>query len=197
MSDFRLIPFTVESTADEADKIPQGIKMIKAPELWKKGHKGENVVIAVIDSGCDVNHPDLKNRIIDTHNFVISEGKTDNVTDYSGHGTHVAGTIAASENGSGVIGVAPEAELVVLKVMQRFMEQGIEEFGASNQNIIDAIRYCINWNKNGKRIRVINMSLGGPDDNPALHQAIKEAVENDILIVCAAGNEGGLGGTVV
>ncbi|WP_051236228.1 S8 family peptidase [Paenibacillus pinihumi] len=181
----------MEPAAGRAE-IPQGIKMIQAPELWNQGHKGEGVVIAVIDSGCDVNHPDLKDRVIDKHNFVPSEGKADDVTDHSGHGTHVAGTIAAAENGAGVIGVAPKAELVILKVMQRIIEQGQEEFGASNQSIINAIRLCINWNKNGKRIRVINMSLGGKDNDPELHKAIQDAVNHDILVVCAAGNEGEL-----
>ncbi|MDY7989834.1 S8 family peptidase [Paenibacillus polymyxa] len=193
MTDFKLIPFKVEPTNDVVEDIPPGIKMIKAPELWKQGYKGKGVVIAVVDSGCDVNHPNLKERIIAKRNFVLSEETQDIVIDKSGHGTHVAGTIAASDNGSGVIGVAPEADLVIVKVMEEFKSpSGKISYGASNQVIIDAIHYCIEWNENGKRIDVINMSFGGSQYDPELHRAIKAAVNKGILVVCAAGNEGDL-----
>lgn len=192
MDDFRLIPFTIESTVQNVTEIPEGVKMIKAPETWDRGRKGAGVVVAVIDSGCDAAHPDLKNRIIGQKNFVTGEGGQEDVTDYSGHGTHVAGTIAAVEDGTGVIGVAPKASLLILKVMRKYvMPNGEMKFGASNEDIVKAIRYCISWKgPNNARVRVINMSLGGPVDDPNMHDAIKEAVQNEILVVCAAGNEG-------
>src|SRR4051812_48120291 len=106
MSKFRLIPHTVESVVEDITEIPDGVKMIKAPEVWDDGQKGKGVVVAIIDSGCQVDHPDLKGRIIGRKNFVQAEGDITDVKDFSGHGTHVAGTIAAVIDGEGGIGVA-------------------------------------------------------------------------------------------
>ena len=191
MPNFSFIPFTVESTFTAANEIPEGVKMIQAPEIWEESRKGTGVVVAVIDSGCDVNHPDLKDRIIGKQNFAQGEGGVDDVTDYSGHGTHVAGTIAAAENNNGVLGVAPGAKLLILKVMKRFQRNGQTVFGATNESIAQALRYCVTWRgPNNERVRVVNMSLGGPEHDPELHKAVQEAVLSDILVVCAAGNEG-------
>lgn len=191
MAEYRLIPFTVESTTNFIKEIPEGVKMIKAPEVWQESGQGAGVVVAIIDSGCQVNHPDLQGRIIGKRNYVGEEGGEGDVTDFSGHGTHVAGTITAIENNQGVLGVAPKASLLILKVMRRFSTPKGIQFGASNEDIIHAINDCISWRgPRQERVRVINMSLGGSEDDPHLHNAIKKAVENDILVVCAAGNEG-------
>ena len=94
--------------------------MIKAPEYWNKGDRGRGVVIAVIDSGCDCDHVDLKDRIIGKYNFTSDDGgNPENVTDYIGHGTHVAGIIGASQNGKGVVGVAPLCSLLILKALNK------------------------------------------------------------------------------
>src|SRR5687767_6595665 len=103
-----LIPFKVEAIQSIADEIPYGVKSIEAPKVWKRGEMGEGIVVAIIDTGIDRNHPDLKDRIIDGRNFT-SEGGPEDYQDLNGHGTHVAGTIGASENQSGVLGVAPKA----------------------------------------------------------------------------------------
>lgn len=175
----KLIPFKVLETSETAYEIPQGVSMIKAPEFWEKGNKGKDITIAIIDSGCDCNHSDLKDRIIGKKNFTTDDnGDENNVTDYVGHGTHVAGTIAASENGKGVIGVAPEANLLILKALDK-------DGRGYNEWIINAINYAIS-----KEVDIISMSLGGSDDDQNLHEAIKNAVNNNILVVCAAGNEG-------
>ncbi|MBX4164574.1 S8 family serine peptidase [Priestia megaterium] len=63
MCKFRLIPFTVEKIVEDIKEIPEGVKIIKAPEFWNDSDKGAGIVIAVIDSGCQTNHPDLKRRI--------------------------------------------------------------------------------------------------------------------------------------
>lgn len=175
----RLIPFQAKEMLETVHEIPKGVSLIKAPEFWSKGNKGKGVTIAIIDSGCDCNHPDLKDRIIGKKNFTTDDNGDENiVTDYVGHGTHVAGTIAASENGSGVIGVAPEANLLILKALDN-------KGSGSYQWIINAINYAID-----EKVHIISMSLGGEADIPELHAAVKRAVENNILVVCAAGNSG-------
>ncbi|QYR21002.1 S8 family peptidase [Paenibacillus sp. sptzw28] len=100
------------------------------------------------------------------------------------HGTHAAGTIGAIANNAGVVGVAPEVKLLVIKVLEG-------SGSGSDQSIISAIRYAIQWRgTSGEKVRAISMSLGGPEDIPELHSAIKDAVANNILVICASGNEG-------
>ncbi|WP_392387725.1 S8 family peptidase [Bacillus thuringiensis] len=189
------MPYTVESVIEDVREIPEGVKMIKAPEIWDDSRKGSGVVVAILDTGCDSKHPDLKGRIIEGKNFT-DQGSKDDFSDINIHGTHVAGTIGAVINGEGVIGVAPEVNLMILRIFKE--EEIITEDGkrekaivANNEDIIKAIEYCIQWRgTNQERVRVINMSLGGPSDDPKLHDVIKKAVNHDILVVCAAGNEG-------
>lgn len=78
------------------------------------------MIVAVIDTGCDFNHPDLKDRIIGGINFTQDyNGDPNNYMDNNGHGTHVAGTIGAGMNGFGVVGVAPEVKLLIVKSLGR------------------------------------------------------------------------------
>lgn len=183
--DVRLIPHKLEALATETSEIPQGVKMVGAPAMWEKGEQGQDVVVAVLDTGCQTDHPDLMNQVIGGKNFTDDFSGSDlKFDDNNGHGTHVAGTIAALQNGTGVVGVAPKAKLLICKVL------GGDGSGSYDW-IIEGIKYATNWRgKNGERVRVISMSLGGPDDVPALHQAVKDAVDQGILFVCAAGNEG-------
>ncbi|MGL4453638.1 MAG: S8 family peptidase [Sarcina sp.] len=162
----------------EFDSIPDGIKNIAAPNFWEKGKYGAGIKIAIIDTGCDINHRDIKDRIVDAQNFTTENkfNKMD-VTDNDGHGTHVAGIIAASGNNGGIIGVAPKAELLILKALTAN--------GGAYSWIINAINYAIS-----KKVDIINMSLGGKFDSQQLHYAIKRAVANNILVVVAAGNDG-------
>lgn len=176
----KLIPYKVDNHLVEAQQIPEGVDMIQAPALWSKGFKGKDVLIAVIDTGCDAQHPDLEDRVIGGRNFTDDDnGDPDVFTDYSGHGTHVAGTIAAVNAESGVIGVAPEAKLLILKALAG------EEGSGAYEWIINAIEYAIS-----EKADIISMSLGGPSDVPELHEVIQKAVQNQILVVCSAGNEG-------
>jgi major intracellular serine protease len=185
MTHVSLIPFKVEERFKTFSKVPTGVEMVEAPSFWELSNRGSGQVIAVLDTGCQTDHPDLKGQIIDGKNFTDDyNGDESNFEDNNGHGTHVAGTIAAAETGSGVIGVAPDAKLLILKVLSG-------EGGGSYQGIIDAIHYAVEWRgHNGERVRVMNMSLGGPQDIPELHEAVKNAVDHDVAVVCAAGNEG-------
>ncbi|MGM0920740.1 MAG: S8 family peptidase [Bacillota bacterium] len=176
----KLIPYKVDNQLVEVHQIPEGVDLIQAPALWSKGLKGKDVLIAVIDTGCDAQHPDLEGRVIGGRNFTDDDnGDPEVFTDYNGHGTHVSGTIAAVNAESGVIGVAPEAKLLILKAL------GGEEGSGAYEWIINAIEYAIS-----EKADIISMSLGGPTDVPELHQAVQKAVQNQILVVCAAGNEG-------
>lgn len=167
------------SLSSDKEYIPDGINMINAPFMWSKGITGKNVKIAVIDSGCDTDHKDLKNRIIGGRNFTTEDnGNINKYEDYNGHGTHVCGTIAASNNNYGVTGVAPDAQLLILKALDK-------NGSGSMKSIIDAINFAIS-----QKVDIISMSLGTSKDIPQLHQVIKKAVDSNILVVCAAGNEG-------
>ncbi|SDI32117.1 S8 family peptidase [Natribacillus halophilus] len=185
MKRVRLIPFKREEVLTVSSEVPRGIDIVQAPALWEAGHRGTGKVIAVIDTGCETTHPDLQPRITGGRNFTTDyDGDENNFSDNNGHGTHVAGTIAAAETGDGVVGAAPEADLFILKALSG-------DGSGQMEWIIDAIRYAVDWRgPNGERIRVITMSLGGPEDIPALHEAIAYAVQQDVSVVCAAGNEG-------
>ncbi|WP_413299610.1 S8 family peptidase [Bacillus sp. 1P10SD] len=174
----RLIPYQVISEVEEVTEVPKGVDMIQAPKVWEKT-KGKGVTIAILDTGCDLTHPDLRERIIGGRNFTRDDkGIKEVYRDYNGHGTHVAGTMAATINQKGVVGVAPEANLLIVKVLDR---NGSGQY----EWIINGIYYAIE-----QKVDIISLSLGGPEDVPELHEAIQKAVANNILVVCAAGNEG-------
>lgn len=174
-----LTPFDITSSKAQSEIIPEGVKDIKAPDFWNKGYKGRGVTIAIIDTGVEVNHPDLKDRIIGGRNFTSEDGgDVSRYNDYNGHGTHVAGIIAASANGTGVVGVAPEASLLILKILDR-------DGNGTYESAIAALKYAIT-----QGVDVISMSLGGPVDVPELHAAIQEAVSKEIVVICAAANSG-------
>jgi major intracellular serine protease len=174
----RVIPYRLVEENEEIKEIPRGVELIQAPKLWHET-KGKGIKVAVLDTGCETAHPDLKDRIIGGRNFTDDDRSNPDIyTDYNGHGTHVAGTIAAQENAAGVIGVAPEAGLLIVKVLNKA--------GSGKYDwIIKGIHYAIE-----QKADIISMSLGGPADVHELHEAIKTAVNNNILVVCAAGNEG-------
>ncbi|MDR6998976.1 S8 family peptidase [Neobacillus niacini] len=174
-----LIPYKMIEQLENVNEIPKGVELIRAPEMWEQS-TGKNITVAILDTGCDTDHPDLQNRIIGGRNFTQDDGGNPAIfEDYNGHGTHVAGTIAATRNNAGVVGVAPEANLLILKVLGK-------DGSGQYDWIINAIYYAIE-----QKVDIISMSLGGPTDVKELHDAIKEAVVNhQILVVCAAGNEG-------
>lgn len=155
--------------------IPTGVNMINAPMIWRKGYKGEDITIAIIDSGC-CNHSDLTKNIIGGKNFTQEdEGKEDVFVDYKGHGTHVAGTIAGNGH---ILGVAPNSKLLILKVLDK-------NGNGSMLSVVNAINYAIQQN-----VDIISMSLGCPVDIPQLKTAVNKALSKNILVVCACGNSG-------
>lgn len=185
MDELRLVPFEVADIKADINEIPEGVKLMKAPEIWDDSRRGNGVVIAILDTGCQIDHPDLKDRIIGGRNFTSDyNGDKNNFDDGKGHGTHVAGTIAAAENNQGVVGMAPQANLLILKVLRN-------DGNGDYQSLIDAINYAIDWKgPQGQNVRIITMSLGGESNDTALHDAVIRATNNGILVVCASGNSG-------
>ncbi len=145
---------------------------IGAPEAWNKTTGSNDVVIAVLDTGVDYREPDLAPNIVNGWDFVTNSSDP---MDRSGHGTHVAGTIAAvGNNGIGVTGVMWKAKIMPLRV--------IGPYGAPDDVVIAAIDYA-----NSHGARIINMSFGGT----GYSQSVKDAIDaSPALCVCAAGNSG-------
>ncbi|WP_462406568.1 S8 family peptidase [Gracilibacillus sp. Marseille-QA3620] len=174
----RVIPYQVHNEMEAVNELPKGIEIIKAPELWNET-KGAGITVAILDTGVDTDHPDLQGRIVGGRNFTTDDqSDPTNFEDYNGHGTHVAGTIAATNDEKGVVGVAPEVSLLIVKVLDK---NGSGQY----KWIIDGINYAV-----AQKVDIISMSLGGPEDVLELHQAIQNAVMNNVLVICAAGNEG-------
>jgi|TARA_B100001094_G_scaffold331074_2_gene398255 subtilisin family serine protease len=137
--------------------------------------EGEGVKVAVIDTGCDLDHDDLKHNLLPGKNF-ISENKQPR--DDNGHGTHVAGTIAATNNGVGMVGVAPKTKIVPIKALDK-------KGGGSTQVIARAVEWAVD-----QRVDFITMSLGSGHMDPNLQQAINYAEAMGVVVFCAAGNSG-------
>ncbi|MHB1167522.1 MAG: S8 family peptidase [Carboxydocellales bacterium] len=168
-------------------RIPSGVNRIHAVPAWSIT-KGAGIKVGVIDTGIDIKHPDLK--VLGGINTISNKR---NYTDDNGHGTHVAGTIAALKNAIGVIGVAPAAKLYAVKVLN-----------ASGSGYISDVIEGLQWsmglkvgNQTGIKMDVINMSLGLSVDVPAFHDAIIKVFKAGVLMVAAAGNSGCSGDTVI
>lgn len=161
------------------------LKQVDAEKAWDRKATGKGVVVAVLDTGVAFENDDhcyQARDFSDTHfakgyDFVNDD---EHPFDDHGHGTHVSGTIAEStDNGEGVAGLAYEATIMPVKVLDGFGS-------GTSADIADAIRYAAD-----KGARVINMSLGSPFPDRVIHLACQYAAKKGVLIVCAAGNSGG------
>ena len=170
--DAKAVPVT-----PQAQYLPSGINRINAEN---KVNKGTGIEVAVIDTGIDLNHPDLKANILGGKNCM----RGGSYADGNGHGTHVAGTIAALSNSIGVVGVAPEAKLWSVRVLDN----------AGNgtwSSVICGIDFVTSQ---ASHIKVANMSLGGGGTagtscgSSPLRQAICNSVNAGVTYVVAAGN---------
>lgn len=179
-----------------------GLDAIKAPQAWNKIKANHTVAVAVLDSGIDVDHPDFKDannktNIIGGYSVLQANvgGDTSNVDDKQGHGTHVAGIIAAgAENQIGVAGASYNANIMPVQVIQN------DSVGTvTSKDAAAGVNYIVN-NAVAYNVRVINISFGstsdvsstGTNDNLFL-SALSSAHKADILVVCAAGNGGANG----
>ncbi|MEV6286881.1 S8 family serine peptidase [Kribbella sp. NPDC051770] len=161
---------------DLADSVAQ----VGAPEVWRGGNTGEGVDVAVLDTGVDLQHPDLDDRVVDSTSFVPEL----DVTDRHGHGTHVASTIAGTGEASGGTerGVAPGARLHIGKVL--------DNEGSGQESWIIA---GMEWAARDQHAKVVSMSLGGgpTDGSDPISQSLNElSAETGALFTVAAGNAG-------
>ncbi|MBH8551585.1 S8 family serine peptidase [Nostocaceae cyanobacterium CENA357] len=173
-----------------------GADLVNAPEAWANGYTGEGVVVAVIDTGVDYNHEDLKNNIWTNTKEIAGNGIDDdgngyvddvygwnfdnnsnNTIDDNGHGTHVSGTIAGENNGYGVTGIAYNSKIMPIKALN---ESGSGSYSA----IANGIYYAVDNGAN-----VINLSLGGSYSSRTLKSAVEYASSKGVTVVMAAGND--------
>jgi serine protease len=168
--------------------VPWGIDRVFGDETYPfatwSGSTGQGISVAVLDTGICTTHPDVVavggQRFYTRGMRLVQDG---NYEDGHGHGTHVAGTIAALDNSFGVVGVAPAVSLYAVKVLDD-----------SGSGSVSAIAAGIDWAvKNG--IRVLNMSLGSDTHSQTLQNACDNAYAKGHLVVASAGNSGNADGT--
>lgn len=173
------------ATAYSSQKVPTGINRISAFGL---ANTGSGIGVAVIDSGISTTHYDLKANIAGGVNCV-TDSRTKSYNDDNGHGTHVAGVIAALNNGIGVVGVAPKAKVLAVKVLN-------SKASGTTSSLICGIDW-VTANASKYNIKVANMSIHGfgqsdndcgKTNNDVLHQAICRSRDLGIAYVAAAGN---------
>ncbi len=158
---------------------------IEAKRAWKITEGSNKVIVAVIDTGIDSNHPDLKDNLwhkpgTDEYGYDFVFGKK-NPPDVNGHGSHIAGIIGATEKaGHGVVGVSPHVSIMALRY---FADENTSTDTVANT--VKAVDYAI---QNGARI--INYSSEGKGFNVAEYRALERAGKKGILVVVAAGNSG-------
>jgi len=157
-----------------AETLPWGVDRIDAEKVWGIT-TGDPIKVAIVDTGIDLTHPDLKDNIkggVSTVLYTIS------YNDDNGHGTHVAGIVAAIDNEIGVIGVGPKIDLYAVKVLDRRGSGYLSD-------VIEGLDWAI---KNG--MQIVNMSFGASSYNASLEDAIKKVNAAGIVQVAAAGNSG-------
>ena len=175
-SKIRLIEGTEPKTSlmsDDSDSEQWQLQMVGADAGWELETYGNDIRVAVIDSGCYA-HEELKNNLLEGKNYIT--GTTD-VTDNIGHGTHVSGIIAAELNDIGIVGVAPKAKIVPLKCCDSSHET---ELGEIIEAIYDAVDVY--------DCKIINMSWGLKSNDPFLEEAIDYAYDEGVILVASVGN---------
>ena len=163
------------SLRDGVESEYQQLKLINADAGWAVEAYGNDIRVAVIDSGC-AKHEELKDNLLDGKNYLT--GSAD-VTDNDGHGTHVTGIIAAQLDGKGVAGVAPKAKIVPLKCFDPSMSTYVDDLLGAIYDAVDVYN-C----------KIINMSWGLASNNTALKEAIDYADAKGAIMVAAVGNYG-------
>lgn len=158
----------------KAETTPDGIVMVGASSLWPFT-TGSRIKVGVIDTGIDRSHPDLQDRYKGGRNFVTG---TNDPHDDNGHGTHVAGTIAASSDGMGVVGVAPTVDIYALKALNA-------SGSGSSAKVIEAVDWAI-----ANHLDILSLSLGAYESSLLEEEAFKRAEDAGILTIAASGNDG-------
>lgn len=171
-----------DKTLQYQQKTPWNIEAVHAPAAFSMA-RGKGATVCIIDTGIQKNHPDLEDAVIGGESTIHSSyggNPTDRRSDYDddqGHGTHIAGIIAARDNDVGVVGVAPEASLYVVKALNA-------KGSGSFSTVSEGIRSCI-----AHGAQVINLSLGTDDTSETIISSVNAALRAGIIVVAAAGNE--------
>lgn len=172
-----LFPYEVEevlSLQAAKQQVGWNISAFDLPKAWQHS-QGEDVKIAVLDSGVDLDHPDLIDNLLPGINFV---NRSKDPWDDNQHGTHVTGIICAKNNDIGMVGVAPKAKVMPVKVL--------DKNGNGNLlNVVEGIRWAVENNSD-----IICMSLGAPRPVQQVRKAIQLATRKGIPCFVAAGNAG-------
>ncbi|MFE0511096.1 S8 family serine peptidase [Streptomyces sp. NPDC058964] len=159
--------------------LDKSVPQIGAPKAWAAGYTGKGVKIAVLDTGVDTTHPDLKDQVIESKNFSAAA----DATDHFGHGTHVASIAAGTgaKSGGKYKGVAPDAKILNGKVLD-------DTGSGDDSGILAGMEWAVQQGAS-----VINLSLGGydtPEIDPLEAEVNKLSTEKGVLFAIAAGNEG-------
>ncbi|MEV4262498.1 S8 family serine peptidase [Kribbella sp. NPDC049584] len=153
------------------------LKTVRVPQAWDVSKSTGNQIVAVLDTGVDAGHPDLVGRLVTGYNAVSTTRP--NPVDDNGHGTMVAGIIAASaNNGAGIAGVGWSSKVMPIKVAGA---DGV----ANDLDLVEGINWAV-----AHGATVLNVSIANPGDSPVLHDAIKRATAKGVIVVAAAGNDG-------
>ncbi|MBM7868207.1 S8 family serine peptidase [Heliobacterium gestii] len=173
-----LLPVEVVNTLaalDPKKRLGLGMALMGAPSLWEAGLDGRDVVVGVIDTGIDQSHPELAGKVIGSRDYV-RDGLSPDKFHY--HGTHVAGTIAANKQ---LKGVAPGAKLRDYRVLNQHGGGAVEACAQALRDAAD------------DGCEIVNLSMGFQKEdlpNPdILHEAVRYAVNKQVLVICAVGNE--------
>jgi major intracellular serine protease len=171
----RLPPLKIEQVATAlSETIDWGLAAYNIPDQWN-ATRGQSVKVAVLDTGIDANHPDLAAAIDDAVDFTHGPHGAD---DRHGHGTHVAGIIAARQDTRGIIGIAPDCRLLVGKVLD-------DDGSGATDAIVAGIHWaCI------AGADILSLSFGSPRLDEQIAAALDQAVRQGKFILCAAGNDG-------
>jgi type VII secretion-associated serine protease mycosin len=153
-----------------------GLDKVEADAAWKVTRGAPNVVVAVVDSGVDPNHPDLRDKLVPGWSAI---GGSHNIKDEDGHGTHCAGVATAiAGNGMGISGIAPNVKLMPIRVLDAKGEGEDKDIAAG-----------VIWASN-HGASVISMSVGSLSASRVLKDAIAYAQKKNVLVVAAMGNDG-------
>lgn len=171
----------------EGQTVPYGIDLVHARQVWPAA-RGVAINVVVIDTGVDYRHPELAAVYAGGHNFVANP-QTDDPLDDNGHGTHVAGTIAAADNAVGVVGVAPQVRIWALKVLNA-------SGSGSSDKAVAALDWVLARRKELGGNWVCNLSLGSTQSTISSRTAFENATADGLVVVAASGNESATGAPV-
>lgn len=167
-----------ESRRSQQQSVEYGIDLVHARDVWAFTRGNNTVNVAVVDTGIDYNHPDLKDRYAGGYNTFT---KTNDPRDDHGHGTHVSGIIGATDNGFGVVGVAPDVRIWAVKVLQA-------NGTGTNETVMAGIDWVISKKHEIGGNWIINLSLGSSQSSEPERLMFARAIGENIVVAAAAGN---------